>query len=50
VALDLGGGRNSPFIPITLAAVVMVVAALAAPWGGGATGEHGRNRAVMGLS
>lgn len=50
VALDLGGGRNSPFIPITLAAVVMVVAALAAPWGGGPTGEHGRNRAVMGLS
>jgi cyanate permease len=33
VALDLGGGRQSPFIPITVAAVIMVVAALVAPVG-----------------
>lgn len=33
VALDLGGGRNSPFIPIVVAAVVMVACSLVAPVG-----------------
>ncbi len=33
VALDLGGGPRSPFIPITVAAAIMVVAALVAPVG-----------------
>ncbi|MGH7641735.1 MAG: CynX/NimT family MFS transporter [Candidatus Dormibacteria bacterium] len=31
VALDLGGGRQSPFIPITVAAAVMLLAAWVAP-------------------
>lgn len=33
VALDLGGGRSSPFIPIVAASGLMVVAALMAPVG-----------------
>ena len=33
LALDLGGGRQSPFIPITAAAALMVIAALVAPVG-----------------
>ena len=33
LALDLGGGRQSPFIPITVAAAVMVIAAVVAPIG-----------------
>ncbi|MGC2191861.1 MAG: MFS transporter [Candidatus Dormiibacterota bacterium] len=33
LALDLGGGRQAPFIPITLAAAVMVIAASVAPIG-----------------
>ncbi|MGC1194269.1 MAG: MFS transporter [Candidatus Dormiibacterota bacterium] len=40
LALDLGGGRRSPFIPITVAAAVMVIAALVAPFGR----ESGRPR------
>jgi hypothetical protein len=39
VALDLGGGRRSPFIPITVAAALMVLAALIAPVSGGAGRE-----------
>ena len=46
VALDLGGGRRSPFIPITLAAALMVVAALVAPVGSAAGGDAGLPAAV----
>jgi CP family cyanate transporter-like MFS transporter len=46
VALDLGGGRRSPFIPITVAAALMVVAALMAPVGGGTGLEAAQSAGV----
>jgi CP family cyanate transporter-like MFS transporter len=46
VALDLGGGRRSPFIPITVAAALMVAAALVAPVGGGAGREAAQPTAI----
>jgi len=46
LALDLGGGRRSPFIPITVAAAVMVIAALVAPIGRESGGPRGAEAMV----
>lgn len=46
VALDLGGGRSSPFIPIVAAATVMLAAALVAPVGADPSGDAGRPAAT----